>query len=91
MPIYPTRTVDFGDGVTVEGIYNTSTHDDNKILGGYEQEDTITLLFRAKDMPENPRSLIGQTVYIDGVEWRVVKITDGKAAIGIQFIDPNKL
>ena len=81
--------MDFGGGIVVEGIKNTSSHYDGKDIGGYEPQDTLSLLFISTDIKSAPNTLVGSVVLIDGISWRITRVKEGDAAVTIEFVSPD--
>ena len=77
-------------GETIDGIFNTSKHRDNKILGGYEPDDDFVFMARTSDLT-NPKSLKGVIIQINSQNYRIVSIEYGEMSTKLYSQSQNKL
>jgi len=73
----------------VECVFNTSTHNDNKVLGGFEPDQEATLAIETS-LLTNPKSLKGTTMTLDGESWRVVSVRYGQTITHLSLISTDK-
>ena len=62
---------------SVPCIYNQSVTRDNKVIGGYEPDDEVTVLVKTSGF-ENPKSCKGLHMTVDGNEYRIVQVAFGQ-------------
>lgn len=77
------------NSVEVAALYNTSTHRDNKTLGGYEPDNDGTL-FIETSLLTNPKELKGELLQMDSKDWRIITVTYGDIVTSLTIQSPDK-
>lgn len=62
---------------TVQVLFNQSSHRDNKVLGGYEPDNSVTIYVETS-LITNPKSLKGVSITIDDEPFRIVLVRYGQ-------------
>lgn len=84
----PKTSVTIG-GSTIDCVFNTSTHNDQKVYGGFEPDMEATIAIQTS-LLTNPKSLKGTTVTIEGESWRVLTVRYGVAITHLTLISTEK-
>jgi hypothetical protein len=64
------------NSVDVTGVFNQSTHVDNKVLGGYGPQDEAVYSIRTS-LLTNPKTLKGKVCNVSGQNWRIMSVRYG--------------
>ena len=91
--VFPTKVLEFYDGATINVIFNTKRHGDSKQMGGYELDDTVTVLGKVTDMCDdfNPQTLLDTKCKLDGFVYRIDDIVKGDVSIQFTLLDEHKV
>lgn len=76
-------------GNTLSCIFDTSTHNANKSLGGFAPDNEATVSIKTSDLT-NPKSLKGSTLILNGSAWRIESVRYGVTVTTLMLVAEDK-
>jgi hypothetical protein len=64
------------NSVAVTGVFNQSSHRDEKMLGGYGPQDEAVFSVKTS-LLTNPKQLKGKICVVSGQSWRIMQVRYG--------------
>ena len=64
------------NSVAVTGVFNQSSHRDEKMLGGYGPQEEAVFSIRTS-LLTNPKTLKGKICNVSGQNWRIMQVRYG--------------
>lgn len=77
------------NSVAVTGVFNQSSHRDEKMLGGYGPQDEAVYSVKTS-LLLNPTSLKGKLVVLNGRNWRVMQVRYGDTITHLTIVSPEQ-
>jgi hypothetical protein len=78
------------NGVAVSGVFNQSSHRDEKMLGGYGPQDEAVYSVKQSLLPTNPSSLKGKIVVLNDRNWRIMSVRFGQTITHLTIVSPEQ-
>jgi hypothetical protein len=77
------------DGVSVQGVFNQSSHRDEKMLGGFGPQDEAVYSVKTS-LLTNPTSLKGKLVVLNSRTWRIMQVRYGQTISHLTIVSPDQ-
>ena len=76
-------------GAFINVTADNSTHYSDGVTGGIEPDDRLVITALTSELPVTIKSLDGELIKVDGVEWRIERILHGDVLTNIDLINPD--
>lgn len=77
------------NGVSVKGVFNQSSHRDEKMLGGYGPQDEAIYSVKTS-LLTNPKQLKGKICNVSGQNWRVMQVRYGDTITHLTLVSVDQ-
>jgi hypothetical protein len=78
------------NGVAVSGVFNQSSHRDEKLLGGFGPTDEAVFSVKQSLLPTDSTSLKGKIVVLNNRSWRIMQVRYGQTITHLTITSPEQ-